>query len=182
MRSSPLTELAARRSRTPWGVAPQQLSRKPLSGRTRSPALESFCGAVAHEQDFAIGQRPVATASARQVSTEGVAVVRLRVTGRIDVRHDRTVQYAKAVENRVEQFRYVVNSLKTAQVRGQDADAGAVPRVDDFVSVEQAENDRVRSAVSEGAPQHEDVSTAHPDDVRLRQLLDCLSAVTQINF
>ncbi len=154
----------------------------PLSGRRSASAPESFYGVVAHEQDVAVGQRPVATASARQVGAERVAGVRFRVIGRVDMRHDRTVQDTEAVIDRVEQFRYVVDSLKTAQVRCQDADAGAVSGVDDVVSLEQVEDDRVRSTVREGAPQHEDVPTAHPDNVRFRQLRGCFSPVTQIDF
>jgi len=118
-----------------------------LAGRRAVLALESLDGAVAGEEDVAVGQRPVATAGARQFGTEHVAVARLRVAGGVDVRHDWTVQYAEAVVDRVVHCRDVVHPLKPVQVRCKDAHPGAVPRVDDGIALKQVDDGRVRAAV-----------------------------------
>ena len=84
----------------------------------------------------------------------------------LHMRHERPIQQTQVIGDRVVNGGDVVDVRQGGEVRSEDARAGAVPAVDNGVSLQQIDQHGVRARVGQRSPQHEDV--AAPDSVMIR--------------
>jgi hypothetical protein len=88
-----------------------------------------------------------------------------RVTGRIEVGHDGSIQDRQTVAEGLFNDRVVVDLFQTVQVWGEHAGSRAVARVDNLVGFDHGDQFSVHAAVGESAPEHKHIAAAYPDDV-----------------
>ena len=99
----------------------------------------------------------------------------LRVTGRVDVRHEAEIENTESIEDDrlsvhlLDRGR-IVAELEPTKTRCKHTGARAVPAVDERVRFQKFDDCAVCSALRHRLPEREDIATSNPDEVEVGQV------------